>query len=623
LAGGALAALVWTALIRITGGFVWETSLVRLSSRDSVRPLGLAVLSGLVCWCLAPGRAIDAVGRVARAQAARLVYCVAAAGAGLLVFQWLGGRPLWLDEEMIALNLRDRTIIELAQPLSLGQTGPFGWLALQHLVLRTFGPSEIALRAVPVLFGVGMIGTSVWIGRRWMGSLGAVTLTLCCALGQWVTFYCLELKHYSADVFWALLVPALAAWAIDISHGNRTELVARARMWWMAAAVGLWFGNGALFVTPGCALVLVWAWWQRGGWPLAWRCCLCAVPWALSFAGDYVVTLHPASSNAFLADFWAGALPPRLAGVSGTLRWIASQVKPLAIKPGGVHGWVAFWLVAASGLAFLIRARPIVGLVFLTVPVSAAVLAGLRLVPLYERLSLWVVPAVYVGIAYFVETSGRIAASANYSPWPGRWLRLAAAGGLMTAGLAVVIDVGVRGIEDVRDNRPRTSQHQLDDRMAVRALVQAYQPGDAVMTTRLALPALWWYGGIPVAHPRLDRSRQLDGGPILRVEHRLPGPGCSPDALRAALEDRDRVLVYLGFRFDDVPPGFDELLLDRLRELGRIVDDRPFADKGRVVVVDLRSPPPSGSDWPGQGSGATAAMPRPPGCIAIAPIGGE
>jgi len=48
-----------------------------------------------------------AVERVVRSQSPRLVYCVAATGACLLVFQWLGSRPLWLDEEMIALNLRD------------------------------------------------------------------------------------------------------------------------------------------------------------------------------------------------------------------------------------------------------------------------------------------------------------------------------------------------------------------------------------------------------------------------------------------------------------------------------------------------------------------------------------
>jgi hypothetical protein len=34
-----------------------------------------------------------------------------AAGALLLVAQWAGGGPLWLDEEMIAIKFRERTFL--------------------------------------------------------------------------------------------------------------------------------------------------------------------------------------------------------------------------------------------------------------------------------------------------------------------------------------------------------------------------------------------------------------------------------------------------------------------------------------------------------------------------------
>jgi len=59
----------------------------------------------------------------------------------------------------------------------------------------------------------------------------------------------------------AFLLPALAAQATDASTdastGHRTDLGRRVLLWWTTAAIGLWFGNGALFVTPGCALVLL------------------------------------------------------------------------------------------------------------------------------------------------------------------------------------------------------------------------------------------------------------------------------------------------------------------------------------------------------------------------------
>src|SRR5262245_18775578 len=94
---------------------------------------------------------------------------VAAAGALLLVVQWAGGRPLWLDEEMIAINLRDRSVGELAGALSLGQTAPYGWLALQRLVFVIAGGGERALRVVPLAFGIATLAAAAWIGRRWLG----------------------------------------------------------------------------------------------------------------------------------------------------------------------------------------------------------------------------------------------------------------------------------------------------------------------------------------------------------------------------------------------------------------------------------------------------------------------
>ena len=59
-----------------------------------------------------------------------------------------GAAPLWLDEETIALNLRDRTIADLAGALWLGQSAPLGWLAIVHAVIGALGTSEMALRLV-------------------------------------------------------------------------------------------------------------------------------------------------------------------------------------------------------------------------------------------------------------------------------------------------------------------------------------------------------------------------------------------------------------------------------------------------------------------------------------------
>src|SRR5437667_5398037 len=113
---------------------------------------------------------------------------IASIGAVLLVYQWAGARPLWLDEQMIAINLRERGLASLTGPLWLGQSAPFGWLALQRAVILVLGTGERALRLVPLIFGLGTLATAVWIGRRWMGAIGPAVLALLCSFGQWLSF---------------------------------------------------------------------------------------------------------------------------------------------------------------------------------------------------------------------------------------------------------------------------------------------------------------------------------------------------------------------------------------------------------------------------------------------------
>ena len=100
---------------------------------------------------------------------------IAVAGALLLLHQWRWGRTLWLDEEMIAINIRDRPVGQLAGRLALGQAAPYGWLAIQRAMFVTLGPGERALRALPLLYGIAFLATAVWVGRRWMTSAGSIT----------------------------------------------------------------------------------------------------------------------------------------------------------------------------------------------------------------------------------------------------------------------------------------------------------------------------------------------------------------------------------------------------------------------------------------------------------------
>jgi hypothetical protein len=511
----------------------------------------------------------------------RLAGAIAAAGVAVQLAQWIRARPLWLDEEMIALNVRDRSVGALAGALWLGQSAPLGWLTVERVLMLAAGQGERALRALPVFFGVATIVAAWWVGQRWLTPIAAAVLVLICSTAAWFTFHFFELKPYSADAFWGLLLPALAAWTAEPIERGAPGAGRRAALWWSIAAIGQWFGNGALLVTPFCAAVLVAAIWRRRGVGPALAAAAPGVVWAAAFALHFWLAMRFTWGSAYLHEYWATAMPAAGASAIDRVRWLAAQLAPLAAKPVSTGFATLFWAASLAGFFLATRVDLALRLAFLSVPVAAFLLAGLGLVPMYERLSLWLVPSLYVGVALCADAAVARARSARR-----RAPAIAFAAIVGSAAAVLTLDMADRGIRDL-GNRPARSNHQLDDRAAIHWLMSRHEPGDVVLTTSLALPAVWWYAGARVAAPDLGQ-RFADGSPILDVKYLQPGQKCQPDALRAALAGHSRALVYFGFRFDDVPRWFDDLLLDRLAALGTLTAYRPFAERGRAAIFDLR-----------------------------------
>ncbi len=185
----ALAAL-WAAMVWLTGGFRAELGGLRISSRRPGDAVVMSLLCGMLAWLLTlmsdrrsmvrdEWRLWQTVG-LAAIRGAASAPAIAAAAIAVDIYQWRAALPMWADEEAIALNLRDRSIGELAGGLWLGQSAPFGWLVLERAAMSILGTGEAAMRAVPLLFGIATLGLAVWVGRKWMGRLAAVSFVLLC-----------------------------------------------------------------------------------------------------------------------------------------------------------------------------------------------------------------------------------------------------------------------------------------------------------------------------------------------------------------------------------------------------------------------------------------------------------
>ncbi|HET9369305.1 MAG TPA: hypothetical protein VFO19_03630 [Vicinamibacterales bacterium] len=632
--------LAWAAVLAITGGFNVRLGSVRISSQNPVAPLTLAVLCAIavaaIAWVEGAAgpfaeerrklraawdrvRALDR-DRVARLASRASLGLLVAAVATFSFFRWAGDAPLWLDEQMIALNIRDRSTIELAGMLWFGQAAPFGWLVAERAMLVLFGPQGVNLRFLPVACGVGSVVAAAWVGRRWLTPVAALLLAALSGFAIWSAHVTFELKHYSADRLTALLLPALAAWALDAP--DRPTFAKRAGVWWFAAAVAQWFSFGATLVTPGCAIVLVLFGWHRHGASAALGVARSSWVWASAFALHYAIALRFTHHSDFLNTYWASRLPAASLGIGGLATWIRDRLEPLAVNPGGTQHWIAWWTAGMGGLLF--GWRRTLGLAFLPVPLSGFLFAAVGQVPLYERFSLWIVPALHVGIALAVDRALRWLLAWRRRLWP----QLAAAVAVLAVSYALANDIITRGWRTVLSPHAREGEPAVDDRRAVSFVKDRLRPGDVILTTRLGWPAIWWYGVISARageHDPIQRGGIGDRGSgigFLKISRDRTAARCDAEPLRAALAPYRRAIVFLGF--PDEGEGFGELAVRRLSMLGPVISLNDFSALSRVAIIDLRAPQTIESSRAlDEDLAARAARDTPKmldGCVKVAPV---
>src|SRR5262245_66057736 len=106
-------------------------------------------------------------------------------------------------------------------------------------MMLVFGNGERAVRALTVIFGIGTLATSWWIGRRWLTPLGAAVLVALCGTGEWLVFFTLVLKDYLAVAAGAPLVTASAGWTMDERDG-RASPARRFVVWLTVAGASMW-----------------------------------------------------------------------------------------------------------------------------------------------------------------------------------------------------------------------------------------------------------------------------------------------------------------------------------------------------------------------------------------------
>jgi len=385
----------------------------------------------------------------------------------------LAGRDLWTDEAWVALAALQTTP---AAALAAGQSTPPLYLLSVWAVVRVLGGSEAAVRAVSFLLGVGTLFLIWRLARSLVpltSSLLALTAVACSPV---MVYYAKELKQYSGDAFFAVLIFYLAE-RVRTRRGQRGWAALT-----MAGVLGLGFSHPLVFTLPVAAAVLWGTLPSRRP-----RVALLGAVWALAFAAYYLLFFR-LELDPKLVTYWVEvAAFPDFTGVKPLVIWLGQALYGYFWYFLGE--WGIYWgppLLAAGVLALLDQRRGRV-LVYLLGPLLLALgAAALHRYPFMarsggNRLMLFSAPLLYLVVA-----AGAGAVLAWLWHKRQRWLALA---------LSAVLLAALHPVANFRENlHPSNNREEIQP--LVEHLKSQLQPGDLVYVYYFAIqPFNYYYHG--------------------------------------------------------------------------------------------------------------------------------
>lgn len=308
------------------------------------------------------------------------------------LIQYLSNRSLWGDEASVALNIVNRSYVELLAPLDYNQAAPPGFLWLEKTSIQLFGDSEYSLRLFPLVASIVSLILFYKLANRYTCAIAAPMAIALFALGRYTVYYATEVKQYSSDIMVTLLLCLLL---IPLCH----QLLNPKQSFGLClvGAIAIWCSHPAVFVLAGIELgyLIIASAKQRRS--LILNRLPIYITWLLSFSLLYFLTISGTMNDRVLVSYWESAYPDSLFDIV----WLLDTFGRFFYRPLGFLGitdGVAMLAFVVGCVAYYRNSRTI--LVVLTSPILATVLASyLHKYPFKERLVLFLAPLAILIIA--------------------------------------------------------------------------------------------------------------------------------------------------------------------------------------------------------------------------------
>lgn len=263
--------------------------------------------------------------------------------------------PVWGDEAFLSLNFLDRGYHDLTRPLRFWQVAPVLFLWSELTAYRLLGASELALRLLPYLAGLGSLALFWKAARAALSPLASTLAIGLLAISYYPVRHCCEIKPYGFDLLFslALLSPAIC-WIRR--PGNLGPLL------FLTFIVPLALGASypVVFVAGGVSLALLPSIWRQA----AWRGKALFASYNLLMLAAFLCYYLLAGSGQFVATggtenpHWSDWFPPR--EPLALARWLFSvhAGNMMAYPLGAANGGSTLTLILClAGVWHLWRSR--------------------------------------------------------------------------------------------------------------------------------------------------------------------------------------------------------------------------------------------------------------------------
>jgi len=328
---------------------------------------------------------------------------------GIRLSLYLSNPCFWLDELMLALNITERSFLNLLKALDHNQAAPAGFLYAAKTLVLLIGNNEFVLRAIPLTAGIASFYLFYLLLKLHSDKKTIFMAFFLFSLSSYLIRYSIEFKPYMSDMFvsLSLLLIFNKLFLKNLSLKNGLLLI-------LSGLLAFLFSFPSIFFISAAFIAYPFFYYSKARIKELKGFFFIMLFWAVGILVIYLFIIRPSSNNRFLLWWWDKTFMPLSFKSIEDLFWLPASFVRMFFQPGGIASFGVFLsavLFLLGGFSYFKKNKFLTSL-FLLPLLLALLISSVRIYPFYGRLLIFYAPIMYLliaeGLAYLMNAQSGI-----------------------------------------------------------------------------------------------------------------------------------------------------------------------------------------------------------------------